>query len=408
MAQSLANYDAALKNFYQPGIRNALNNSNPVLTEVVKDREGFSGRKCVWSIHSGRSTSTGARAEGAALPTADRQRFVAPEDTLAYEYHTIKVTGQAQELTMNNQGAFARALDQETQGAERDLKNDLARQMFNRAVTINSVLANGSLATVNGAPSGNVVTLDDGAVAYSNITRPFFVGELLDFINPSTGAVTAAARTITAISSTNGTITLDSVTSIVDNLEVFRAGNYASGENEINGLRYLIGSQTYATIDPTVVPVWQSPVVGGTTVGISENILESAIEKVQTDGDGSTPTLAVAEHSQGRKLASVIQQQKRYAPPSTKLEAGWTGIEVAGLNLVFDRYCPSTNIFVLTPSELAWFIGLDWTWDDTGGSVLYKALDDTDAVQARFKGYVNLQAYNRNSHAKITLADPVF
>ena len=40
--------------------------------------------------------------------------------------------------------------------------------------------------------------------------------------------------------------------------------------------------------------------------------MESAIEKVQTDGSGDTPTLAIAEHKQGRKLATIIQQQVRH------------------------------------------------------------------------------------------------
>src|SRR6266581_9391113 len=91
MPQSLANYDAALKNIYAPGLRNSINYSNAVLTEVVKDTTNVSGRKCIWSVHSGRSASTGARAEFGVLPVADRQRYIAPEDNLRYQYHTIKV-----------------------------------------------------------------------------------------------------------------------------------------------------------------------------------------------------------------------------------------------------------------------------------------------------------------------------
>lgn len=409
MPQSLANYDAALKNIYAPGLRNALNNSNPILTEVVKDTENFSGRNCIWGIHSGRSTSTGARAEFGSLPVADRQRYLAPQDTLAYLYHTIKVSGQAKHLTQNDAGAFARALDQETMGAEKDIKVDLARQMFNRARTINSVLINGSIATVVSTAS-LVITINDGAVAYATITRPFFVGMVIDFVTPTTGVIQKAGATITAISAANSTITIDDATGVLATAEIFRAGNFTatSGENEVNGLRFLLGTQNYAGINAAANPIWNTPTVGSTTEGISENLLESAIEKVQTDGDGSTPTLAIAEQSQGRKLASIIQQQKRYAPPSVKLEAGWKGIDVAGLNLVFDRFCPSTSIFVINPDELAWFVGLDWTWDDDNGTVLIKALDGSDAVEARFKGYVNLQAYNRNSHCVATVVDPTF
>jgi hypothetical protein len=228
-------------------------------------------------------------------------------------------------------------------------------------------------------------------------------------VDPATGAVNATF-TVSAVVPGTGITTTTNTGAVADDY-IFRSGNYgtAGGEgNEINGIPYVVGTQDYAGITAATNAVWNGLTVGSSTQGVGENLLESAIEKVQTDGDGSTPGLAIAEHSQGRKLASVIQQQKRFAPPSVKLTAGWTGIEVAGLNLVFDRYCPTTRIYVLTPSELAWFVGLDWTWDDDDGKVLYKALDGSDAVEARFKAYVNLQSYTRNAHTTVTVAAPSF
>ena len=418
MAQSLANYDAALKNIYAPGLRNSINNSNPILTEVVHDTENVSGRKCIWAVHSGRSASTGARAEFGTLPTADRQRYIAPEDDLAYLYHTIKVSGQAKHLTQNNAGAFAKALDQEMTGAEKDIKNDLARQMFNAAVTIDAALVVGAYAqcfTITDSTHiviESLEALDADAAANSadSVFRPFFVGLVCDTVTPATGAI-SATFTITGITKSTGTIQTTTNTGATEDDYIFRSGNYgvAGGEgNEINGLRYLTGTQDYAGVTASTNPIWNGNAVGSTSTGISENLLESAIEIVQTDGDGSTPSFALAEHSQGRKLAVIAQQAKRFAPPAVTLEAGWKGIEVAGLSLVFDRFCPTQDIFVLTPSELAWFVGLDWTWDDDDGKVLYKALDGSDAVEARFKAYVNLQTYTRNAHTAVKAAVPSF
>jgi hypothetical protein len=357
----------------------------------------------------------GSRAEFAALPTADRQRFIAPEDNLRYLYHTIKVSGQAKHLTQNNAGAFAKALDQEMSGAEKDIKTDLARQMFNAAVTINSVLCNGALAQCFTISSSTAIIIEsleaaDADVAATSddpVYRLFFVGQVLDSVTPSTGAVSATFSVTSVTPGTNiGTTTNTGAT---EDDYLFRSGNQVAGvSNEINGLRFLTGTQNYASVTASSNPVWNGNTVGSSTTGISENLLESAIEKVQTDGDGSTPSLALAEHKQGRKLATIVQQQKRYAPPAVTLEAGWKGIDVAGLSLIFDRFCPGTRIFVLTPSELAWFVGLDWTWDDDDGKVLYKALDGSDSVEARYKAYVNLQTYTRNAHTVATVALPTF
>jgi hypothetical protein len=415
MPQSLANYDAALKNIYAPGLRNSINYSNPVLTEVVRDTTNVSGRKCIWAVHSGRSASTGARAEFGVLPVADRQRYIAPEDNLRYQYHTIKVSGQARHLTQNNAGAFAKALDQEMTFAAKDVKTDLARQMFNAAVTINSLLTNGSLAQAHTITDSTHIVIEsleatDADVAADTndpVYRLFFVGQLIDAVNPSDGTI-HATFSVTAVVPGTGITTTTNTGAVADDF-LFRSGNQVAGQSlEVNGLRFLIGTQSYASVTAATNPVWNGNAVGSSTTGISENLLESAIEKVETDGDGSTPTLGLAEHKQGRKLATIVQQQKRYAPPAVTLEAGWKGIEVAGLNLVFDRFCPGTQIFVLTPSELAWFVGLDWTWDDDDGKVLYKALDGSDAVEARYKAYVNLQSYTRNAHTLVTAALPVF
>jgi hypothetical protein len=409
MPQSLANFDAALKDTYGPGLRNAINNSNPVLTELNFNRDDVIGRQAVWSVHSGRSTSTGNRAELGALPTADRQRYIGPRDDLRYMYHTVKVSGQAKHLTRNDTGAFARALESELKGAEKDVKNDLARQIFNTAQTINSALVNGAIAQVNGAPAANVITIDYfGGTNPSNLTRPFFVGETLDAVDVTTGALDGAGMVITAINPATPSITVDDDDSTGDNDMLFRSGNYASGETEINGLPFLLGTQNYAGITAASNPVWNGLTAGSSSTGISETLFEEAQEKVETDGDGSTPNLWITEHVQRRKLASQLQSQKRYEGREMTLKAGWKGLAVAQGVLLVDRYCPSTRIFGITTSEMEWFVGLDWEWDEDDGRVLYKALDGSDAVEARYKSYFNLETLTRNAHVVVTVAEPTF
>src|SRR6266568_3528681 len=113
MPQSVTNFDAALKDDYGPGLRESVNNSSPVWTEATRNDEDIVGRQAVWSVHTQRSTSTGARAELAALPSADRQRYSQAKESLAFLYHTIKVSGPAKQLTRNDTGSFLRALESE-------------------------------------------------------------------------------------------------------------------------------------------------------------------------------------------------------------------------------------------------------------------------------------------------------
>lgn len=404
MPQSLANFDAALKDDYGPGLRNALNNSNPALTEIQQKPEGedIVGRQAVWSLHTGRSTSTGARAELGALPSADRQRFKQPKQDLAYLYHTIKVSGQAKHLTQGDSGSFARALETEIKGAETDVKVDLARQIFNKVVTVNGVDYVGSLGLV----SNVATTTFTFATNTAGDMRSFFVDEKIEVINGTTGASRGTAN-ITAVDVANKTITVDAAPAgTAANDHVARDGSFG---NEIDGLRRLLDTtKVYAGIDPSTVPSWKPITAGSSTTGISEVVLDEAAEKVETDGIGIAPSLWFSDHTQRRKLASQLQAQKRYDGREMTLTAGWKALQISQGTLVADRFAPSTTIFGITPSDMAWFNGLDWTWDEDDGKVLYKALDGSDAVEARYKAYKQFVALVRNSHVALTLQDPTF
>lgn len=417
MAQSLANITNALKDDYSPGLRNALNNMNVIFGEVSRNTEDIVGEQAVWSIHSGRSNSSGGRAEGGTLPTADRQRYLKPSDTLSYQYHTIKVTGPAKHLTRNNTGSFVRAVESEVKGAERDLKRDMQRQTVGQKVTVNSALVSGAIAQVASVSSATVTFTETGAVI-----RHFFTGMQIGFHDDGTSAWRTGIYEVASIDAAAGTVTftenLDA--GVVADDYAFRvngttaaAGTVSAGNSsfdaEINGLRFLVGTQDYAGITAASNPVWNALAIGSSTTPISEVILDQAVEEVEISGNGSSPGLYLAEHSQRRKLASLLQSQKRYDGREMTLTSGWKGLDIARGTLVVDRFCPSDTVFCLDMSEIELFVGLDFQWDeDDDGGVFYKALDGSDAIEARYKWYGNLEATLRNAHSVVTLAVPTF
>jgi hypothetical protein len=295
-------------------------------------------------------------------------------------------------------------MEAELTGAETDLKNDVSRQVFGQALTDGTNLQTGVIATLSADPgTGTTLTF---ANEPTSVLRHFFKGMVIQAVNPSGGAVRSGGPyTVLSVSLANKTVTtVEACDASIGSADyIVRSGtegtpvtktNFA---NEINGLRFLISSTAkYAGIDPANEPAWAAVAVGSSTTGISEVVLDQAAEGVETDGDGSTPSLYVAEHAQRRKLASQLQAQKRYDGRETTLKAGWVGLQIARGTLVADRYCPSTSVFGINPSEFVRFVGLDWSWDDDDGKVLMKALDGSDAVEARFKSYQQLVTPNRN------------
>lgn len=400
---SLTTFDAALKEDYTLGLRDSVNNSNVILSEAERERVEIVGREAVWSNWHSRSGSTGARGELESLPTADSQKFADPRESLRFLYHTVKVSGPAIELSRNDKGAFLRALDSEMRGADRDLKNDVARQIF------------GQFTVQSGTPS----QVRTGAVALTaantstttlvlNATRAemlyFFVGEPVDVIQTSDGSSLASNRTVDAIDKDARTITISGTAiSTADGDQVVRQGNY---NKEIFGLRGLVDNDTSVTvhnISPSDVPSWVSEVVGTVNDPITEDLLMEAEEIKQTEGDGGNGGFYVGHQSQVRSLANKLSSQKRFLNrDAVTPTAGWKGIEVATDKVfVADRYCPNEDIFLLDREELSWAVGKDFGFDDFDGKVLFKALDGSDAFEARMKAYVQLIAATRNAHVRL-------
>jgi hypothetical protein len=352
---------------------------------------------------SGRSTPVD-RPPRVRLPTADRQRFIQPKQDLAYLYHTIKVSGQAKHLTKGDEAAFARALETEIEGAEDDVKHDLARQIQGGVVSIGGTDYTGSLGLISGV-SSETITM---ATNTTPQMRVFFVNETVAIINGSTGA-SRGTGTIASIDRSAKTITLSAaVTGMATGDYVARPNSFG---NDIYGLAALISDTVdFAGVDVSASgnEVFKALTAGSSTTAISEVVLDEAGEVVETDGDGSTPELWFMDHLQRRKLASQLQAQKRYDGREMTLKAGWKGLQIAQGTAIADRFQPTTKVYGLSPKKLAWFNGLDWTWDEDDGKVLYKALDGTDAVEARYKAYKQFVALVRNAHVVLTLAEPTF
>lgn len=376
--------------------------------ESLRNEDDIVGNEAVWSVHNGRSASTGGRAELVTLPSADRQRYIKPRRTLVYEYHTIKVSGPAKHLTQNDSAAFTRAVESEVKGAEKDLKNSLSRQTFGQALTVNGSLQTGVIGTLSADPgTGTTLTF---AAEDASVMRHFFVNQQLDVINPADGVVRAGstAVVVTAVNVAARTLTVSAALNAAIASGDFVV-NTASLNAEIDGLRYLVGTGVYAGVDPATNPGWAAMTAGSVTTGVSEVFFDEMTETVETDGSGDSPELYIVEHLQRRKLASQLQAQKRYDGRDTTLTSGWKGLSLARGTLVADRYCPTTYAFGIHQPELQKFIGLDVSWDeDDSGGVFYKALDGTDAIEARLKTYIQLAATVRNSHVLGRLSVPTF
>ena len=123
------------------------------------------------------------------------------------------------------------------------------------------------------------------------------------------------------------------------------------------------------------------------------------------EGPGDVLLDRATVEAQVARLAQQLQAQKRFDGRQVTLKAGWQGLQIATGTLVVDRYAPSNAIYGVYLPEIARHVGLDFTWSDDDGRVLIRS-SGVDAVEAYYKGYMNLNVTNRNSHVRIDIAEP--
>ncbi len=399
MALNLTAADSALKEDYQPAIREQLNQEIMMLNQIEQNTRDVEGRRAVLSIHTGRNSGVGARAEGGTLPTAGSQQYKEERVTLKYNYGRIKVTGPVIRAMKSDSGSFVRAIESEVSGVVMDLKRDVNRQIFNDS--------NGAIAQC-ASESAKVYTLTTPTATQ---LRQLEVGSLVDVGTVTNPTLRVTAGTVSSVDTALGTVTLDKdpATGSVDASDfIFRSGaknTTSGGTHELIGLQAIVNnSGTLYNIDPTVVTLWKSTVNGnsGTDRAATDNLFETVIDDIGLES-GTSPNFIVTTVGVRRNYASQLKAQKRFTDTTT-LKGGFSALTVdagnVSLPLATDRDCPNNKAFLLNTDHIMQHASSDWEFMDEDGSVLSRVSGE-DAYEAVLFKYHELTTDRRNVHGRI-------
>lgn len=396
MAQTTANADAILKEYYLGPIREQLNQKavlmfaaddeedNPEDSRgqtvpfrgIARESEGveFAGREYVVPAHTSRNEGVGARSETGTLPTAGQQGWTDLKDTIRHNYGVIRLTRFAIRLSNRNEGAFLKLLEGETKGLVKDIRKDVNRQGYGNQT--------GALCAVT-ADGANTVTVD--SVQYLRVNM------IIDLVNVTNDTVLATARTITAINATTKVVTYSGAdaTATTDH-RLCRTGSW---KQEINGLGNIISNTgTLHGVDSTApANVWHKSVVqpaGGNQ--FSEDLGQQVIDNVGSGGN-SEVELLITTRGIRRRYVNTLKSQKRFNDTqSVTLRGGFKAVMFNEMPLVFDDDCPKGNMYFLDLDSLMWIYLPNgdapghWEWVDDDGAILSRATDRTD----QFEGYL--------------------
>ncbi len=411
MALTFSTADAALKEFYLPAVREQLNNTNLLLSQVEKDTVNIEGRRAVLSLHVTRNSSVGARAESAALPgttsggstSIGNEGYAEERVPIKHVYGRIQISGPIMRAMKSDRGSFIRALDSQMKGVTQALKKDVNRQLFNGTSGI-------IVGFTTGGPT-NTLTL--AATATRVDQRHLTVGMVIDIGTTADSTAVAEARTITAVSfaSLPGTITISGapVSVTAGTHFIYRSGLNPGGAAsgiELTGLVDIVAaSGTLFNVNPASFPVWASYVNsnGGVNRTVTENLFADVMHNVNINS-GEDINMWLTSDGVFRAYALQLTAQKRFNN-TLDMKGGFKGLDVAAgggsVPLAWDLDCPANRAFALNTGHLTEFVSCDWEWMDEDGAVLSRR-PNIEAYEATLYKDLELTTDMRNSHGLLS------
>ena len=322
---------------------------------------------------------------------------------LKYHYGRIQLSGQIIRDTSSDSGSFTRAVQSETTGIVRDLKNDLARQVYGDGT--------GVILVASGAKTSQTFPV---AAASKQQLRQLGIGMAIDIGSAAgTPADIAEGVVITAIDRSAKTITVSGTLGTVANgSRISRAGSGGTGatQSELTGLKAQVAaSGALWGIDPADHPDWASEVF--TSAGaVSEDMFIEADQEVNL-ASGEMVNLWITTSAVHRGVANLLQGDKRF-PGTNELRGGYTGLDMSSVSqgmtgsnsvsMVFDKDMAEDGVaYGLTTSRWQCYSGSDWEFMQEDGAVLNR-VPGKDAYEATLFAYKEVATDGRNANAKIT------
>lgn len=405
-------FNEVLKIDYEKGIVDSLNDEQPLLAEIQKDSESWTGQKVQFPVRLKRNYSAAATTEGYRYHTPGRQQYDDWEIPCKYAHGSIRLTAQVINASLKSKGAFARALGSEIDGLVEDMANYRGRAVWG--------FGKGVLCLVNGDPgTGTTITVDapHGVAGSVNGARFIQPGMFVAFVNPSGGAIRAGgARTVTTIAADGTSFDISAAcdAAVGDNDYVVIAMqsdtsdvNETTYDREIMGMLGLVDTTTYVStlhaIDRSSSPGNYLQSVAIASVGaLSADVMQRALDTVHQKARGKTDAIW-CEHAVRRAYQVMLENDRRYMSASLVRPDGGTAaakgkdLDFGGIPIKTDKDAPYGMMFGMQYDTFTHWTLTEGQWADDHGSIL-RFVDGYDAYEAVYRVFDNVgcEAPQRN------------
>ena len=390
MSQNLANFDKVLKIDYLGPIRAQFAETHILLKRLERNEEDVGGKTAYVPLHTTRNSGVGARADGGTLPTAGRQGYDNAQYNCAYNYARIEISGPTIAASRKNKYAFVKAVDSEIQGAVKDMRDDVNRQLHGDGT--------GTLCLINGDPGTSNAYFDCDTPGTMYLQKGMVI-QLVDPASTTAGdfRTNVGSKTITAKTSATRAACTAFHADAADNDLVVRAGNYLL---EMMGLRGIVNtSGTVGAINRGTAgnEFWRAQVLSNSAVArkLTLDLMQQAWDLAEEEG--GEISLILTNRIQRRKYLALVKADGRFVNTLT-LDGGFTGLEYNEKPLVVDRHCLPGRMYFVDETTLALYQMSDIEWMEEDGAILSR-VSGKDAYEAVLYWYATLgcSACNKNA-----------
>ena len=411
--QTLASFDAALKDLYVGPIVEQLNQKTYLLDQIERDADHIdhTGRRAVVPLHKNRNRGRKSIADGGTLPSAGAQVYLDAIVPLRYHTYGIELTDQVIEASKTNEGAFVSAIEVESKGVAVDMRKDINRQAFSRG---NGALTEAVSATVGVEETNSKETLLKFRT--KNDIQYIHVGDVIDVLKEATGEVGQGVEgaEVTEVKELEAKLSKAMGTINAATYNVYISGNR---NQEMDGLRNITAkNRVLHSVNSETAgnTFWNgNTVAAGTsytaTAVAGESLFEQLADNVGAQGNGDVEVFLTTRGIR-RRLADSYQSQKRFNDAkAVDVHGGYSAIMVNEIPVVADDDAPKQFAFGFNKSALKWFEQTKPGWlERENGGIFHLKTAGTGTYaavwQAWFRWYAALGCVAPNRTGRIEFA----
>lgn len=379
MAQfSLQTQSALFKTKFGKLSENAYNSYNPMLGTIRKEYN-FVGEDMKVATPTFFSGGVGS----GTLPTANPASAVKATIVAKKVYATTEVQREALKASANDEGAFVQAMKWNVEKTVEAWNRNASRILFHDGT--------GSLGQFSGNATG---TASAPVIVITAASWVEGYWEENDYVNVNS---LSSVWAVTEVIPSTRTIELSRISGS-DDLTAIGAGTHTvymqnSKDNDPQGLKGVCDATTGTLYNVNVARRWQAVQIAAGGAGISEDIMNELVIKIQAKC-GKTPKKLVTSYTQYRKICNFLEDKKYYniEPRAAELQGkiGWKALAYMSdggeLAIIPDRMCPDDRMYAVNTDFIWAYHRPDFGWFDDDGTVFLRKTGD-DAYEARYGGY---------------------